>query len=136
MVRTNTNVRVRFADTDSAGIVHYAKYLAYLEVGRAEALRAAGVSGEMIVAHGLRAPVLEAALHYRAPARFDDQLEITAWVSHLINSRFRWAYEIRREPDQVLILTAETLHAWTDLDSAAEMAAPKWLADALGQLCE
>jgi acyl-CoA thioester hydrolase len=128
-----TQARVRFAETDAAGIVHYAQYLAYFEAGRADALRSAGLSSEMIVACSLHARLLEADLRYRAPARFDDLLDIYTWVVEASGSRFRFACEILRVLDRVVIATGETLHEWTDPNQACD-SVPHWLFAALDQL--
>jgi acyl-CoA thioester hydrolase len=110
-VKSTTQIRVRYADTDAAGIVHYARYLAFFEVGRTEAMRQLKIPPATIIAFTLQAPVLEATLRYRAPARFDDVLVVTTWISDLTESRFLFAYEVRRLNDDVLIATGETLHA-------------------------
>jgi len=128
-------VRVRYAETDAAGIVHYAHYLAYLEVARAEALRALGVAPDAVAAFSLAATVLEAKLHYRAPARFDDLLEVGAGVTDVSDTRFHWAYEIRRNSDRQLVLTAETEHCWSDGGASLRPSSvPPWVRDALQQL--
>jgi acyl-CoA thioester hydrolase len=125
-------VRVRYADTDAAGIVHYARYLAYLEVARAEALRALGVAPEAVAAFSVAARVLEAKLHYRAPARFDDLLDVGARVTKVSDTRFHWAYEIRRNSDQQMVLTAETEHCWSDGGPSPRASSiPPWVRDAL-----
>ena len=133
-MRSTTQVRVRFADTDAAGIVHYAHYLAFLEAGRAEALRQLGLPQARIAACELQAPVLEAVLRYRAPARFDDVLMIQTWVAELDGARFRFRYEIRHAENQALVAASETLHAWTDASSAEAVEPPEWLRAALEQL--
>ncbi len=125
---------MRFADTDAAGIVHYARYLAYLETGRTEALRAAGLSSEMIAACGVQARLVQAVVRYRAPARFDDLLDVHTWVLDVSDSQFRFAYELHRPLDQVLIATGETVHAWTGPESSASGQSPAWLLAALRQL--
>jgi len=133
-VRTKTQVRVRYADTDAAGIVHYARYLAYLEAARADALRTVGLSSEMIAICSVQTWLVQAVLRYRAPARFDDLLDVYAWVVDAANSQFRFAYEIQRPADQVLIGTSETLHTWADRQSHASINSPDWLQAALNQL--
>jgi acyl-CoA thioester hydrolase len=110
-VRSTTHLRVRFADTDAAGIVHYAHYLAFLEASRAEALRQLDLPQAYIAACALQAPILEAVLRYRAPARFDDVLMIQTWVAELDGARFRFRYEIRHAENQALVAASETLHA-------------------------
>ena len=134
-VRQTTQVTVRYADTDAAGIVHYAKYLAYLEAARAEALRAAGLSRESVAAFALAAPVVEARLRYRSPARFDESLDVTAWVSDISEMRCRWRYEIHKHGDSDLVLTAETEHDWSESAQRAQtLSAPLEIIRALNQL--
>lgn len=133
-VRTVMQARVRFAETDAAGIVHYAQYLRYLEAGRAEALRAAGLSSEMIATCLLQARLDDVVIRYRAPAHFDEVLEIHAWVLDVSGSAFRFAYEIHRPADQVLIATSETHHTWTEPTASANPRLADWLLSALDQL--
>jgi acyl-CoA thioester hydrolase len=134
MVLSATQLRVRFADTDAAGIVHYARYLAFFEAGRAEAIRQLNLPRARVATFALRAPVLEATIRYRAPARFDDVLVVQAWVAEIAGPRFRFAYEIHHVGDQVLIATGETLHAWTDVGLSHPIDPPNWLRTALEQI--
>jgi acyl-CoA thioester hydrolase len=133
-MRSMTQTRVRFAETDAAGIVHYAQYLGYLEAGRAEALRGAGVSSELIAAFTVHARLLEADIRYRAPAHFDEMLEIHTWVVDVAGSQFRFGYEIQRPGHEVLVATGETMHAWTDSILQDGAQPPYWLLAALNQL--
>jgi acyl-CoA thioester hydrolase len=129
-----TQLRVRYADTDAAGIVHYARYLLFFEAGRAETIRQLGSLDAEVAAFALAAPVLEATIRYRAPATFDEVLVIQTKVVDIANGRFRFAYEIRRAADQILIATGETLHAWTGVDSSHTDDLPDWFRTALEQL--
>lgn len=74
------NERVRFGDTDAAGIAYYATYLRWFEAGRGELMRAAGLPYADLVGDDLILPVVEAWARYRAPARYDDLLLIRSWV--------------------------------------------------------
>ena len=105
---------MRYADTDAAGIVHYAKYLAYLEAARAEALRSVGLDRASVAAFLMNSPVQEARLQYRSPARFDELLDVTAWVTDVSETQCRWQYEVLRNADGNVVLTAETDHRWSD----------------------
>jgi acyl-CoA thioester hydrolase len=134
-VRHTIQVRVRYADTDAAGIVHYAQFLAYLEAARADALRALGLVRESIVAFSLGTMVLDATLRYRSSARFDDLLDVAAWVTEVSATRFRWVYEIHRNSDRTLVLTAETEQCWSDgVGCSREASLPPWLDEALQRL--
>src|SRR5260221_10635103 len=68
-----TEIRVRYAETDRMGVVYYANYLVWCEVGRVEFLRARGANYADLEAGGLRLAVAEGAGRYLAPARFGDR---------------------------------------------------------------
>ena len=74
------DIRVRFGDTDAAGIVYYANYLRYFESGRAEFMRALAMPYSEIVKDGYILPVVEAWCRYRAPAVYDDLLQVHTWL--------------------------------------------------------
>jgi acyl-CoA thioester hydrolase len=77
-------VRVFYEDTDTAGIVYYANYLKFFERARTEWLRAAGINQRELSDTVQRAFVVtHCAINYHAPARLDDQLELTVMVEKL-----------------------------------------------------
>jgi acyl-CoA thioester hydrolase len=125
---------VRYADTDAAGIVHYARYLGYLEAAGAEALRTVGLSSEMIVTYRVHTSLLQVIMRYRAPAHFDDLLDVHTWVVDVSESQFRFGHEIQRAADQVLIATSQTVHTWNHPQSPVGVNSPDWLRAALNQL--
>src|SRR5580704_942830 len=96
---TTLRLRVRFCDTDLMGIVHHANYLAYFEMGRVEWLRRRGVTYVDWTVRGLHLPVVDAALRYRAPARFDDALVVEARLVELRAASLRFEYRLERESD-------------------------------------
>ena len=71
-------VRVYWEDTDGAGIVYYANYLRFLERARTEWLRSRGHSQQQLARErGIVFTVVSLSVEYRAPARLDDELEVT-----------------------------------------------------------
>ncbi len=77
-------VRVFYEDTDTAGIVYYANYLKFFERARTEWLRAAGINQRELSDTAQRAFVVtHSTIDYHAPARLDDQLELTVMVEKL-----------------------------------------------------
>ena len=85
-------LRVRFCETDAMGVVHHATYLAYLEETRVEYLRALGRPYDRLRADGVEFPVVEAALQYRRPLRFDDVVDIGAMVASASGATFQMSY--------------------------------------------
>jgi acyl-CoA thioester hydrolase len=102
-------IRVLYGDVDQMGIVYYANYLRYFEAGRGEFLRAHGRSYRDVEAEGLRLPVIEARVRYKAPARYDDLLRLETELTQTRGATFQFAYSVRREG--VELVSGETLHA-------------------------
>jgi acyl-CoA thioester hydrolase len=109
-----TSVRVRYAETDRMGVVYYANYLVWFEVGRTEWLRQNGWSYREMEADGVALPVIEAHCEYRQPARYDDEIEIVTRASLVTPVRLRFDYEAVRGEGQVLTASGYTVHAALD----------------------
>jgi acyl-CoA thioester hydrolase len=108
-------VRVIYGDTDQMGMVYYGNYLRYFEIARNEFLRRAGAPYRAFEeTHGLRLPVVEATVHYRRPARYDDELAIFAAVPQIGGASARFVYQIRRLPDGEELVSGHTVHACID----------------------
>ncbi|MCW3057401.1 MAG: hypothetical protein JWO21_1370, partial [Solirubrobacterales bacterium] len=73
-------LRVRYGECDPQGIVFNANYLLYFDVAFTELWRACVGPWQEMVDRGIDAVVADASLSFRAPARFDDQLELRASV--------------------------------------------------------
>ncbi len=100
-----------YGDTDQMGFVYYANYLRYFEAGRGEFMRARGRSYRSVEEGGIKIPVVEARVRYRAPALYDDVLRIETTLSEVTGATFQFRYELRRKADERLIAEGETLHA-------------------------
>jgi acyl-CoA thioester hydrolase len=109
-VTRTTQVRVRYAETDRMGVVYYANYLVWFEIGRTEWLRQSGWSYREMEQDGFTLPVIEAHCEYRQPARYDDALEVRTRATLLTPVRVRFDYEVVR-PDQGVAATGYTVHA-------------------------
>jgi len=112
--RSVSRVRVRYAETDKMGVVYYANYFVWFEVGRADLLRDAGWSYREMEAEGLSLPVIEAHCDYRQPARYDDELEVRTIGSLVSPVRVQFTYEIVRPGDCAVVATGHTVHATLD----------------------
>ena len=94
-----TEVRVRYAETDQMGIVYYANYLIWFEIGRVELLRSLGLAySQLELDHQCILPVVEANCRYKSPARYDDRIAIETRPSLLRGSVIKFAYSLYREP--------------------------------------
>ena len=109
-----SQVRVRYAETDQMGIVYYANYFVWFEVGRTDLLRHAGWSYREMEREGFSLPVVEAHCEYRQPARYDDELDVKTVGVLLSPVRVKFTYEVVRSADAVLLATGHTVHASID----------------------
>jgi acyl-CoA thioester hydrolase len=107
---------VRYAETDKMGVVYYANYLVWFEVGRTDLLRDAGWSYRDMETDGYALPVIEAHCAYRAPAKYDDDLEVRTTGAMLSPVRVEFTYEIVRPADNATLVTGTTVHATLDRD--------------------
>jgi acyl-CoA thioester hydrolase len=114
-----TQARVRYAETDQMGIVYYANYLVWFELGRVELLRSLGLTySRLETDHGCILPVIEARCRYRAPARYDDEILIETRPAMMRGSVLKFAYRILRKApegeEQTLLAEGETVHVVCD----------------------
>ena len=109
-----SRVRVRYAETDKMGVVYYANYLVWFEVGRTDLLRESGWDYREMEKEGYALPVIEAHCTYREPARYDDVLDVRTTGLLLSPVRVQFTYEIVRASDAAMLATGTTIHATLD----------------------
>jgi acyl-CoA thioester hydrolase len=112
-------VRVRYAETDQMGIVYYANYFVWFEIGRVELLRALGLNYSLMeIEDQCILPVIDAKCRYRSPARYDDQILIETSPALVRESVVKFAYRVLRKPadgeEPVLLTEGETVHVVCD----------------------
>ena len=108
-------LRVRYAETDKMGIVYYANYLVWFEIGRTEFCRTRGFSyRDMEEMDDAFLVVAESYCRYKAPAYYDDELLIRTHITELRKRSLRFGYEIVRVSDDQVIAEGETGHVITD----------------------
>ncbi len=90
------SLRVRYPEVDAMGYLHHSRYLQYFEMGRVELLRAHGFSYADLERAGVFFVVTKAEVRYRAPARYDDELQLTTRIVKQTFVRYDHAYVLRR----------------------------------------
>lgn len=93
------------------GVVYYANYLVWFEVGRTDLLRQAGWTYRDMEQEGFSLPVIEAHCEYRQPARYDDVVEVRTSGTLVSPIRLRFEYQVARPSDAVTLATGHTVHA-------------------------
>ena len=110
-----TLLRVRYAETDKMGIVYYANYLIWFEIGRTEFCRARGFSyRDMEENEDAFLVVAESYCRYKAAAFYDDELLVRTHITEMRKRSLRFGYEIVRASDGQIIAEGETGHVVTD----------------------
>tara|TARA_R110000823_G_scaffold119998_2_gene244238 strand:- start:7738 stop:8157 length:420 start_codon:yes stop_codon:yes gene_type:complete len=89
-------LRVYIEDTDAGGIVYYVNYLKFMERARTEFMRARGFGKQYIFTHELMFVVSDARIHYRSPARLDDELRATACLTRLRGASLEFHQRVLR----------------------------------------
>ncbi len=129
MFSHQTQVRVRYSETDQMGYVYYGQYASFFEVARVEALRKLGMPYRAIEESGIMLPVRTFSVSYLKPARYDDLLTIETVVPVMPGARIRFTY--RCFNDKVLLTEAETELVFIDKASGKPTRCPASLTAAL-----
>lgn len=112
---TATTLQVRYAETDQMGVVYYANYMVWFEIGRTDFCRQHGFAyREMERQDGLYIMVAEARCRYKAPARYDDELLIRTCLRATRRRVLVFGYEVYRQGTDELLAEGETVHVITD----------------------
>jgi len=131
MRKVITDYRVPYADTDQMGVVYYGNYLSLFERARNELMRACGYTYKECEAEGFMLPVVHAEVDYKAPAKYDDLLEIAAWVQEQKGVRIEIACEVRRKGEEKLLVSGFTRHAFVSTKDFRPCPPPQRLLDVL-----
>ncbi len=112
-----TRFRVRYAETDQMGVVYYANYLVWMEIGRAEYCRAAGVRyKDMESGEGIRLAVVEAQCRYVHPARYDEEIAVDTSIARANRRMVEFEYRMRDAATGRELATGATKHIFLGPD--------------------
>ena len=110
-----TRIRVRYAETDQMGVVYYANYLVWMEVGRVELCKALGFRyRDMELDDGVLLAVVEAHCRYLYPARFDEEVIVATRIASANSRLISFAYEMRLADSDRKLATGSTRHIFCD----------------------
>jgi acyl-CoA thioester hydrolase len=103
MYTSETQVRVRYAETDQMNVVYHGNYAQYFEVGRVEAIRQLGLSYKDLEATGIMMPVIEWTARFVRPAHYDDLLTVRTILKEWpVNHRIEFLQECYNEKGKLL----------------------------------
>ena len=124
----DTEIRVRYGETDQMGFVYYGFYAQYYEIGRVELLRSLGISYKEIENLGYALPVVSMQINYKAPALYDDLLTVRTIIKKNPHAKIIFDYEIYNV-QKSLINTAQVVLVFVDMKSKKPCLAPKIVSD-------
>ena len=131
MKKIITEYRVPYADTDQMGVVYYGNYMALFERARNELMRACGYTYKQCEAEGVMLPVMHAEADYKSPAKYDDLLEISAWVQLQKGVRIEIACEVRRKGEEAVLAKGYTRHVFVSTEDFRPCPPPQRFLDSL-----
>lgn len=130
MYKNQTQIRVRYGETDQMGVVYHANYASYFEVGRTEWLREYGITYKSMEETGVILPVISLEIKYKNSARYDDLLTIKTSIKKLPSARIEFDYELVNESGD-LLATGSTDLVFIDMKRNRPMRCPDYLLDKL-----
>ncbi|MDQ3072085.1 MAG: acyl-CoA thioesterase [Bacteroidota bacterium] len=130
MYSHETDIRVRYGETDQMGYLYYGNYAQFYEVARVEAIRNLGLSYKALEDSGISLPVLDMESTFIKPALYDEVLKIKASIREIPNVKIRFYYEIRNQEDELITIGNTTL-VFFDMEKRKPCRPPKELLSSL-----
>ena len=109
-----TELIVRYAETDQMGIAHHSNYAVWFEAARTEYIKSLGISYTRIEELGLMLPLRSLKCEYLKPAKYEDRIIIRTSIKEFNGIRITFGYQVFKKEDGSLLATGETEHVWTD----------------------
>jgi len=132
MISNETQIRVRYGETDQMGVVYHGNYASYLEVARVEWLRNMGVSYKSIEEKGIILPVVSLNINYKKPVYYDDVITIKTTLQNKPSVRLDFFYEIINSQKEI-ITTATTTLVFVNAETKKPTKAPQYILDAISK---
>ena len=125
-----TQIRVRYSETDQMGVVYHGNYAQYFEIGRVEWLRNKGISYKSMEESGVMLPVVSLCINYKKSARYDDSLTLKTVMKKLSNVKIEFYYELYNENEE-LLTTANSILVFVDMKTGKPIAPPSYISEVL-----
>jgi acyl-CoA thioester hydrolase len=109
-------IRVTYAECDRMGFLHHSNHLRWFERGREEFCRRRNAGYREMEDAGVLVVVVDATVHYRAPLRFEDQVDLRVRLTEVRHASLVFEYEMRRVGDGLIVATGRTRHAFVTRD--------------------
>lgn len=112
-METQTEIIVRYAETDQMGIVHHSVYAVWFEAARTDFLKQSGMSYSEMEKKGLWMPVIGLECQFKSPAHYEDEIIIKTRIADMTHVKIKFAYDVINAKNSKLLVTGTTTHAFT-----------------------
>ena len=131
MFSSETQIRVRYAETDQMGVVYHSNYFYYFESSRAESIRQLGYTYVDMEKMGIIMPVIEVHCKYLKPARYDDLLTVKTILKELpVHHKIEFHHEVLNDKKELLAVGKVTLY-FMEAKNMKKTTMPSWLREKL-----
>jgi len=110
MHTSETRFRARYSETDKMGVIYYANYLVWMEMGRTDYCKSVGFDYRDMELDGANMAVAEATCRYITPARYDDAILVQTQVERLNRRLITFTYTILNEQTSTVLAEGRTVH--------------------------
>ena len=121
-----TQIRVRYSETDQMRVVYHGNYAQYFEIGRVEWLRNKGISYKWMEENGIMLPVVSLTMNYKKPARYDELLTLKTILKNKTSVKIEFEYELYNESDE-LLTTGNSILVFVDMKTGRPIAPPEYI---------
>jgi acyl-CoA thioester hydrolase len=128
-----TQIRVRYSETDQMGVVYHGNYAPYFEIGRVEWLRNKGISYKSMEENGIMLPVVSLTMNYKKSARYDELLTLKTILKKQTTVKIEFEYELYNESGE-LLTTGSSILVFVDMKTGRPIAPPQYISEVLNRM--
>jgi acyl-CoA thioester hydrolase len=128
-----TQIRVRYSETDQMQVVYHGNYAQYFEIGRVEWLRNKGISYKWMEENGIMLPVVSLTMNYKKPARYDELLTLKTILKNRTSVKIEFDYELYNESDE-LLTTGNSILVFVDMKTGKPISPPQYILEILNRV--
>jgi len=124
---SETRFRARYSETDKMGVIYYANYLVWMEMGRTDYCKSVGFDYRDMELDGANMAVAEVTCRYITPARYDDEILVRTQVERLNRRLIAFTYIISNEQSGTVLAEGRTVHIAMGMDGKSRSIPPRYL---------
>lgn len=98
-----TDIEVRYQETDQMGVVYHANYLVWFEIGRTKLIQQLGFHYASLEEENILSPVIDVQISYQTPAKYGDTVTVSTWIHSYDGVRTSYGYEIHNKDGERLV---------------------------------